>query len=78
MGGPNANINALSCVHMGSGGMSMATPPDVCLTPGPSGPPMPVPYPNVASRLGLQVQESGALDQPALACVSARRAGTGP
>ncbi len=53
MGGPNANVNSLSTVHQGSGGMAMATPPDVCMTPGPSGPPMPVPYPNIAMSTDL-------------------------
>jgi hypothetical protein len=33
-------------VHQGSGGMSMVF-PDVCLTPAPSGPPVPIPYPNI-------------------------------
>jgi len=42
------NINNLSLVHMGSNGVATATVPDVCLTPAPPGPPVPVPYPNIA------------------------------
>lgn len=41
------NINNLTLCHVGSGGMSMATTPDVCLTPSPSGL-VALPYPNVA------------------------------
>jgi hypothetical protein len=41
------NINNLSLVHKGSGGISMATLPDVCKTPAPGGP-VPIPYPNIA------------------------------
>ena len=40
-------VNSLSVVHMASMGMSMAF-PDVCLTPAPPAPPMPIPYPNIA------------------------------
>ena len=40
-------INGLSLVHEASNGVAMATAPDVCLTPSPTGP-VPVPYPNVA------------------------------
>lgn len=53
MGGPNANINNLTAVHMGSGGLATSTPPDVCMTPGPSGPPQPVPYVNLALSADL-------------------------
>jgi hypothetical protein len=38
------NVNKLSLCHKGSGGITIATLPDVCLTP----PGIPVPYPNVA------------------------------
>ena len=38
------NVNGLSLVHEDSGGVSTATLPDVCLTPGAGA----VPYPNVA------------------------------
>lgn len=41
------NVNGLSLVHKGSNGMSIATVPDVCKTPTPSGP-MPMPYPNIS------------------------------
>jgi uncharacterized Zn-binding protein involved in type VI secretion len=46
------NINGLSAVHQGSDGMATATAPNVCLTPGPSGP-VPVPYPNIAMSSDL-------------------------
>jgi hypothetical protein len=39
--------------HKGSSGMSTATVPDVCLTPAPPGPPVPVPYPNIALNTDL-------------------------
>jgi len=41
------NVNALTVVHAGSDGIASAF-PDVCLTPSPAGPPIPVPYPNLA------------------------------
>jgi uncharacterized Zn-binding protein involved in type VI secretion len=40
------NVNNLTVVHSGSGGISTAF-PDVCKTPTPAGP-VPIPYPNVA------------------------------
>ena len=43
------NINNLSLCHKASGGMSMATIPDVCKTPSPGGP-VPIPYPNIATE----------------------------
>jgi hypothetical protein len=39
--------NGRGIAHTGSGGMSVVF-PDVCLTPTPGGPPVPVPYPNIA------------------------------
>src|SRR5262245_51279284 len=39
------NVNNLTLVHKGSGGVSVATVPDVCKTPPNS---IPVPYPNIA------------------------------
>lgn len=47
------NVNNLSLAHRGSGGVSSASTPDVCLTPSPPGPPVPVPYPNVAQSATL-------------------------
>jgi hypothetical protein len=41
------NVNALTVVHAGSDGVALSF-PDVCLTPSPAGPPIPVPYPNLA------------------------------
>lgn len=41
------NVNGLSLCHKASGGVSMATVPDVCKTPTPAGP-VPIPYPNIA------------------------------
>lgn len=46
-------VNSLTLSHKGSGGMSTATIPDVCLTPAPPGPPVPVPYPNIALNTDL-------------------------
>src|SRR3954471_19896555 len=40
-------VNNLSVVHASSNGVSMAF-PDVCKTPAPPAPPIPIPYPNVA------------------------------
>jgi hypothetical protein len=44
--GVAVNVNGLSLVHKGSGGISIATVPDVCKTPSPGGP-VPIPYPNI-------------------------------
>lgn len=40
-------VNNLSVVHAGSNGMTIAF-PDVCKTPAPPAPPIPIPYPNIA------------------------------
>ena len=40
-------VNNLSVVHAGSNGISIAF-PDVCKTPAPPAPPIPIPYPNIA------------------------------
>jgi hypothetical protein len=40
-------VNFLSVVHQDSGGVTIAF-PDVCKTPAPPGPPIPLPYPNIA------------------------------
>jgi len=40
-------VNFMSVVHAGSNGISMAF-PDVCKTPAPPAPPVPIPYPNIA------------------------------
>jgi hypothetical protein len=40
-------VNQRTVVHAGSNGMTVAF-PDVCLTPAPPGPPVPIPYPNIA------------------------------
>ena len=39
---------ANSLVHKGSNGISIATIPDVCKTPAPPAPFVPIPYPNIA------------------------------
>lgn len=39
-------VNFRGIVHKGSGGMSIVF-PDVCKTPAPPGPPVPIPYPNI-------------------------------
>ena len=43
---------ANSLVHKGSGGISIATIPDVCKTPTPGGP-VPIPYPNISQSITL-------------------------
>lgn len=40
-------VNMLSVVHAGSNGVTIAF-PDVCKTPAPPAPPIPIPYPNIA------------------------------
>jgi hypothetical protein len=40
-------VNQLSVVHRSSNGVTVAF-PDVCKTPAPPGPPIPIPYPNIA------------------------------
>jgi hypothetical protein len=40
-------VNNMSVVHADSGGITQAF-PDVCLTPAPPAPPIPIPYPNIA------------------------------
>lgn len=54
MGGATTNVNGLSVVHKGSSGTAASAPPDVCLTPAPAGPPMPMPYPNTAMSSDLE------------------------
>lgn len=46
------NVNGLSLVHQGSNGLAIASVPDVCKTPTPSGP-VPIPYPNIALSADL-------------------------
>src|SRR6476661_1107244 len=43
----SVGVNNLSVVHAGSNGVTIAF-PDVCKTPAPPAPPIPIPYPNVA------------------------------
>ena len=45
--GVTVGVNNLSVVHKDSGGVTIAF-PDVCLTPAPPAPPVPIPYPNIA------------------------------
>ena len=40
-------VNMLSVVHASSNGVTIAF-PDVCKTPAPPAPPIPIPYPNIA------------------------------
>lgn len=40
-------VNNLSVVHASSNGVTVAF-PDVCKTPAPPAPPIPIPYPNIA------------------------------
>ena len=44
--GQTTFVNFRGIVHKGSGGMSMVL-PDVCKTPAPPAPPIPIPYPNI-------------------------------
>lgn len=45
--GVTVGVNQLSVVHADSGGITSAF-PDVCKTPAPPAPPVPIPYPNIA------------------------------
>jgi hypothetical protein len=45
--GVTVGVNNMSLVHKDSGGVTSAF-PDVCLTPAPPAPPVPIPYPNIA------------------------------
>ncbi|TAK06634.1 MAG: DUF4150 domain-containing protein [Candidatus Manganitrophaceae bacterium] len=45
--GVTVGVNNMSVVHSDSSGISMAF-PDVCKTPAPPAPPIPIPYPNIA------------------------------
>jgi hypothetical protein len=45
--GVTVGANNLSVVHKDSNGITTAF-PDVCLTPAPPAPPIPIPYPNIA------------------------------
>ncbi|MEM1125935.1 MAG: DUF4150 domain-containing protein [Bacteroidota bacterium] len=45
--GVTVGVNQLSVVHKGSNGITVAF-PDVCKTPAPPSPPVPIPYPNIA------------------------------
>ena len=44
--GQTTFANLRGVAHKGSGGMSTVM-PDVCKTPAPPGPPIPIPYPNI-------------------------------
>lgn len=44
--GQSTFVNNRGIAHQGSGGMSMVF-PDVCKTPAPPAPPVPIPYPNI-------------------------------
>jgi hypothetical protein len=44
---PTVIVNMITAVHSGSIGQSIAF-PDVCKTPAPPAPPIPIPYPNIA------------------------------
>lgn len=43
----SVGVNMLSVVHKSSNGVTIAF-PDVCKTPAPPAPPIPIPYPNIA------------------------------
>jgi hypothetical protein len=45
--GVTVGVDQLSVVHASSSGITTAF-PDVCLTPAPPAPPVPIPYPNIA------------------------------
>jgi hypothetical protein len=47
---PTVTVNKLTVVHKSSSGINQAF-PDVCKTPAPPGPPLPIPYPNIAMSL---------------------------
>jgi hypothetical protein len=41
------SVDGMTVVHQGSTGITIAF-PDICLTPAPPAPPIPIPYPNIA------------------------------
>ncbi|HZH13609.1 MAG TPA: DUF4150 domain-containing protein [Archangium sp.] len=45
--GTSVGVNQRTVVHKDSNGITVAA-PDVCLTPAPPAPPVPIPYPNIA------------------------------
>src|SRR3974377_506954 len=45
--GVTVGVNGMSVVHQDSNGITTAF-PDVCKTPAPPAPPLPLPYPNIA------------------------------
>lgn len=45
--GATVGVNNMTVVHKSSSGVTIAF-PDVCLTPAPPAPPIPIPYPNIA------------------------------
>jgi len=51
--GCTVNIEMRSAVHEGSSGIMTAF-PDVCKTPAPPAPPIPIPYPNIAMSSDLK------------------------
>ena len=64
---PSVIVNFMTAVHSGSSGMAIAF-PDVCKTPAPPAPPIPIPYPNIAQvaqavKTGVKVK---VMNQPAL------------
>ena len=50
--GVTVGVNQLSVVHKSSNGVTIAF-PDVCKTPAPPAPPIPIPYPNIAKSSDL-------------------------
>jgi len=61
--------DGMSVVHAGSNGVTQAM-PDVCLTPAPPAPPVPIPYPNVAMSSDTASGASTVLSDGNPTCVS--------
>jgi len=76
-------VNFRSVVHKGDGLVNVSSTPDVCKTPGPSGP-VPVPYPNIAKDADLTsgttsvevLGNSAAIEGACLALSTGDEAGT--
>ena len=56
--GQTTFVNSRGIVHKGSGGMSIIF-PDVCKTPAPPAPPIPIPYPNIGQASDTSDGPSG-------------------
>src|SRR3954454_20287272 len=61
-------VNNMSVIHAGSDGISIAF-PDVCKTPAPPAPPIPIPYPNIAKSSDTDKGTKNVKDEGKPVCV---------